>query len=103
MLCLAIRAIGVSQLLRDARERICVNVNAGRNFAAGIGTLDEQDAHDATPIIFLKPRFSHQALADSTSKQNCAAVKRTARTAMTMTSKPNMVLLLYASSSFFGR
>src|SRR5437762_4561488 len=102
MLCLAMRAMGVGQLLRHARERFRVDVNAGRNFAAGIGTLDEQDAHDATPIFFLKPRFSHRALADSTSQQNCAAVKSIARTARPMTSKPSMVLLLYAGWFFFS-
>lgn len=37
----------VGKLLRDARQRFGIDVNAGRKLPASVGTLDEQHAHGA--------------------------------------------------------
>jgi hypothetical protein len=55
----AMGAMGVGQLLGHAGERLRIDVNAGRDLVAGIGTLDEQYAHDATPIILINLKVSH--------------------------------------------
>lgn len=41
----------MGQFLRNAGQRIRIHINAGRKFASGRWTLDEQDAH-GEPVIF---------------------------------------------------
>ncbi|MGA8966836.1 MAG: hypothetical protein WCB52_19185 [Pseudolabrys sp.] len=45
MLYSAIGAMGVGELLRHPGQRIPTDLDAGRKFVSGGGTLDEQHAH----------------------------------------------------------